>query len=439
MRKNALTLLIGLLSLTYAACGPKVVSDEDDEPCEPGYTFCGTDPNGEKICADVTSNAAHCGYCFSECREPQANTCVGGLCACSGGDGNVSDECDGNTVCVGQTGQCLVPDRSATDACGQIDPNGCETPGYVCADGHCTLPDCNNPETCNGLDDDCNGHLDGTGPTPGQLTTLSLPCYSGPPGTEGFGICHGGGRACLGASGYSPTCTNEQTPVDESGFLRCDGIDNDCNDCADNTWNEETGECEPMPQLEADIVFIIDRSGSMSGTIAAVVSAVRSWALDIGTNPNIRFALVNPTTIGDNDRVSVTQSLTNYAIFNAAMSSVAPDGDSIEPMHYATQLVLDGSLDTALGFNPESIRIVIAIHDEWATDPQNVVNGYGEASVCNAVPANTILAVITAPLMYPDWDQCTSSADMPPTAMPLTTDPATMLANLNLIIETPCF
>ncbi len=437
MRKNALTLLIGLLSLTYAACGPKVVSDEDDEPCDGSETFCGTDTEGKNICVDLTTNASHCGSCFGDCREPQSNTCMGGLCACSGGDGNVSDECDGDTVCVGQTGQCILPDYGATDTCDPIEGTGCEDVRTVCADGYCTVPDCDNPETCNALDDDCNGHLDGTGPEPGQRTPLSLPCYSGPPGTEDFGICRGGAQLCVGGR-YATTCSNEQTPVDENGLLRCDGIDNDCNNCADNHWNEE-GVCEPLPPLKADIVFIIDRSGSMGGTIAAVVSTVRSWAIDIGTNSNIRFALINPTTIGDPDLVTVTQSLTTYSLFNTVMNSVVADGSSIEPMHYATQLVLNGSLDASLGFAPDAIRIVIAVHDEPATDSSNVVSGYDEATVCGAVPSNTILAVITAPLYFADWDLCTSSTDMPPTAMPLTSDPATMLANLNLIIETPCF
>jgi hypothetical protein len=46
-------------------------------------------------------------------------------------------------------------------------------------------------ETCNGLDDDCNGTVDG----------MSRGCYSGMLGTENVGICHGAKQACSAVLG----------------------------------------------------------------------------------------------------------------------------------------------------------------------------------------------------------------------------------------------
>ncbi|MFA5854519.1 MAG: vWA domain-containing protein [Patescibacteria group bacterium] len=437
MQKSASLLLIGLLSFVSAACGPKVVSDEDDEPCSAYETYCGTDQEGADICVDLNSNAAHCGSCFNDCREPEANACVGGLCACTGGNGNVSDACDGSTACVAETGQCILPDYGTTEECDPIEGIDCVDERKVCADNFCTIPDCDHPEICDGLDNDCNGHLDGNGPTPGRNTLLTQACYTGPVGTEGAGICHGGTQTCFNGV-FAQGCQGEQAPVSEEGFLRCDGLDNDCDTCADDVWNDE-GACEPLPPLKADIVFIIDRSGSMSGTITAVISAVQSWATSIGTNPNIRFALIDPTNDNDPDGISMTLPLSNFLTFNAAIGLISADGSATEPMHHAAQLVLSGAFDATLGFAPDSIRIVIAIHDEPTTSGGNDVVGVTETTVCGFVAPNTVLAVITYPDFFAEWDACTSSTDMPATAMPLTSDPATMLTNLDLIIETPCF
>jgi hypothetical protein len=61
-------------------------------------------------------------------------------------------------------------------------------------------------------DEDCNGQSnDGCSCSPGT----SLPCYSGPPGTENVGACHGGTQTCVeGGSGYGP-CTGEVVPASE--------------------------------------------------------------------------------------------------------------------------------------------------------------------------------------------------------------------------------
>ena len=83
------------------------------------------------------------------------------------------------------------------------------------------------PETCNTpVDDNCNGQINEGGAgclcSPGS----TAPCYTGPAGTEGVGICHGGSQTCdvLGKT-YGP-CTGQVTPQPET----CNTpVDDNCN------------------------------------------------------------------------------------------------------------------------------------------------------------------------------------------------------------------
>ena len=55
------------------------------------------------------------------------------------------------------------------------------------------------------------------------------PCYTGPPGTEGVGVCQAGQRLCVEGF-WSEWCVGQIIPSTEI----CDGLDNDCDDIPDN-------------------------------------------------------------------------------------------------------------------------------------------------------------------------------------------------------------
>jgi len=126
-------------------------------------------------------------------------------CGCADGD---HQACYGGPA--GTAGQGLC--HNGTQACvaGQWGPcEGQVTPA---------------PEACNGIDDDCNGTPDdGCVCIDGQAQS----CYTGPPGTQGVGVCQAGIQTCV--TGQWGPCEGQVTPTPEV----CDGVDDDCNGATD--------------------------------------------------------------------------------------------------------------------------------------------------------------------------------------------------------------
>ena len=99
------------------------------------------------------------------------------------------------------------------------------------------------PETCNSVDDDCDGQTDENA----AGTALTQSCYTGPGGTNGVGTCKGGTATCAG--GTYGACVGQVLPLPSDSL--CDGKDGDCSGQTDEDYvplSCGTGVCKSASQ-----------------------------------------------------------------------------------------------------------------------------------------------------------------------------------------------
>ena len=131
---------------------------------------------------------------------------------CNGRD----DDCDGATDNgFADVGQACTTGAGTCAAMGTVVCN--DAGDGVRCDAVAGMP---GVEACDGLDNDCNGTVDDN--------LAPSPCYGGPAGTAGMGVCRGGNQIC--ANGQLGACVGQILPGDEL----CDGLDNDCNGAPDD-------------------------------------------------------------------------------------------------------------------------------------------------------------------------------------------------------------
>jgi hypothetical protein len=134
--------------------------------------------------------------------------------------------------------QCV---NGATRMCGSADGGFCSGM-QSCVNGLWSM--CNGannpmPETCNNVDDDCNGVVD---------NGVTRACYTGPMLTRGIGNCRDGVEVCSQGM-FIPNCMGQVLPA--AAEVCGNGIDENCNGTADEGCAVDAG-CNPNGTFTLD-------------------------------------------------------------------------------------------------------------------------------------------------------------------------------------------
>ncbi len=199
--------------------------------CKPGVETCTAGSWG--ACRVCTSTESQQQPPPADCQVlPRPDDCT---CPECGGGGQDWD-------CDGQVAQCGACTNGATRSC-YTGPAGTAGVG-LCQAGTQTCVNLNwstcagevlpVAEVCsNGIDENCNGGAD-DGPAGGCgecVNGATRPCYEGPSGTSGTGVCKAGTQLCAGLTwGACGSGTPQTLPGNEI----CNGKDDDCDGVVDD-------------------------------------------------------------------------------------------------------------------------------------------------------------------------------------------------------------
>jgi hypothetical protein len=260
------------------------------------------------------------------------------------------------------------------------------------------------PETCNGLDDDCDGAVD-------NVLYRDIPddCYE----TE-VGVCRFAQQACLHGQWRC-------IPPPSYGSEECDGFDNDCDGAVDEGLETQyfygaeqatmgVGECRPgfsncragAWETTADVVprsevcgdgrdndcdglvderedgvsanafaLVIDVSGSMAENISAVTQGVCDWAFGAPPTDVIAAVLVSRGTFGSEDADAGTEVYFDFVDPSSAcfaLGALPADGYTeeyqLEGLRSTTELSWpDDYSRTAIVFTDEPLHVLLG--PEW--------------------------------------------------------------------------
>lgn len=328
----------------------------------------------------------NCGECGNHCDAANSDRCFDGQCMCG-----LGPSCEEGADC--RFGRCLLPDVMGDDDC-EFDDD-CDI-NSACIESHCTFVHCV-PEVCDGLDNDCDGVVDGTISGP-----LSEWCFSGPE-TNPLEInfpCQAGVRVCLNAEWTE--CRGEVLPHEEVGLLACNGQDDNCDLCVDGDMVD--GECVYSPSDLFDVIFAFDTSGSMTTHTDQVRFSTLLFSTRLSANPAFRWGIVHVPDLMVEGRASLYHDLSDFTSFQTVLLDGWEGNRSSEPQWDSVYQSLNG--DLGISWREGSVKIIILMTDEPGTRPghSTIVN---EEEMCEEViNSGAVLFTVARFTDFEDFDDC---------------------------------
>ncbi|MDI7266762.1 MAG: hypothetical protein QME96_02060 [Myxococcota bacterium] len=301
---------------------------------------------------------------------------------CAAGDGgdtcSTAEECGPGRECVG--GRCVAADGGPDDVPDEPESGGCidedgDGRGRGCAAGF----DCDDTDRAHF--DDCEACF-GEHPPAGcvcLVTGETRPCYEGPSGTLGAGICASGLRRCDETGHMAEGCDGQVLPQAREV---CDGLgrDDDCDGEGDEALLGECGDCDstcrtvgdigPDPRDPGATGLIPNPDGpgvtlgfdELAAGFAWIANADEGTVskLDLATGAEVsRFRVgLTGTALDSPSRTAVDGAGNAYVAGRAHVSAEMTQG-SVTKMagdrRYCADRNADGTIETSTGPSPMSL------------------------------------------------------------------------------------
>jgi hypothetical protein len=246
-----------------------------NDPCPTGQ-YCTTGNQCAAGCDDTTDcsgstskcdTSKHlCVECLGDSDCPAGQICVQNACAqgCSPTQPCVNSA----ETCCGSSCHDLQTDTTNCGTCG----NACPVPTNAVAT--CTAGTCGMGPCAVGFADCNKSALDGCEVNTAITSCMCTPgaqqaCYTGPPGTEGKGLCKAGTQTCDGSGLHWGPCIGQVVPAPE---VCANGVDEDCTGVADDVpdtdgdgWTACNGDCCETPSQCSDPKLVNPGAFEFSG------------------------------------------------------------------------------------------------------------------------------------------------------------------------------
>jgi hypothetical protein len=129
-------------------------------------------------------------------------------------------------------------------------------------------------------------------------------------------------------------------------------------------------------EVDADIFFVIDNSGSMGGEFDFLAGAIGGFLADLQADARIGSARAGLITF-NSDPTLVSDLNSDAAALSTAFSGVSLSGGAENAYGAVDSAVPGGNTDFGLSYGANTVKSVILITDEDADDLSDYANSFG--------------------------------------------------------------